>query len=403
MVGIKDPARPEVAGAIARCRAAGIRVIMITGDSAPTASAIARDVGVLADGEPLDGRVFVGGEFFALPEAEQARLLTTSNMVFCRAEPADKQRLLKQLQGLGEVAAMTGDGVNDAPALQQAAIGVAMGIAGTEVSKQAADMVLADDNFATIVAAVEEGRAIYANMKSFINFLITCNIGEVMTVFIATLLGLPEVLGPLHLLWVNLVTDGPPATALGFNPPDPGLMRAAPRGKTDSLVSRFTLLRYAVTGTYVGLATVGAFVHFYARRGVPLPLLRQWAMCSEWEGGLLGLDSACAAFDPKQGKLGASACALTTLVVMEMLRATCAVSETASLLVKPPWANRWLLLGVTLPVLLHLAVLYTPSLATVFQLAPLSVQDWRSVAAFSLPLVLLEECLKLLARCLHVS
>ena len=418
MVGIKDPARPEVAGAISRCRAAGIRVIMITGDSAPTASAIARDVGVFAEGEPLDGRVFVGGEFFALPEAAQNQLLTTSNMVFCRAEPADKQRLLKQLQGLGEVAAMTGDGVNDAPALQQAAIGVAMGIAGTEVSKQAADMVLADDNFATIVAAVEEGRAIYANMKSFINFLITCNIGEVMTVFIATLLGLPEVLGPLHLLWVNLVTDGPPATALGFNPPDPGLMRQAPRGKTDSLVSRFTLLRYAVTGTYVGLATVGAFVHFYARRGVPLPLLRQWTMCSQWEGvasaassdgvgagvtGLLGYATACEAFDPTKGKLGASACALTTLVVMEMLRATCAVSETASLLVKPPWANRWLLLGVTLPVLLHLSVLYTPSLATIFQLAPLTVDDWRSVLMFSLPLVLLEEGLKLLARCMHVS
>ena len=119
------------------------------------------------------------GEFFTLPEEEQTRLLKTSNLVFCRAEPQDKQRLLKQLQGLGEVAAMTGDGVNDAPALQQAAIGIAMGIAGTEVSKQAADMVLADDNFATIVAAVEEGRSIYANMKAFINFLITCNIGEV--------------------------------------------------------------------------------------------------------------------------------------------------------------------------------------------------------------------------------
>ena len=134
---------------------------------------------ILGPDENADGRVFVGGEFFKLPESEQDELLKNQNLVFCRAEPQDKQRLLKQLQGLGEVAAMTGDGVNDAPALQQAAIGIAMGIAGTEVSKQASDMILADDNFATIVAAVEEGRSIYANMKSFINFLITCNIGEV--------------------------------------------------------------------------------------------------------------------------------------------------------------------------------------------------------------------------------
>ena len=194
-VGIKDPARAEVAASIAQCRKAGIRVVMITGDSAQTAAAIARDVHIFGADESTAGRVFVGGEFFELPQEEQDALLTSTNLVFCRAEPQDKQRLLKQLQGLGEVAAMTGDGVNDAPALQQAAIGIAMGIAGTEVSKQAADMVLADDNFATIVAAVEEGRSIYANMKSFINFLITCNIGEVMAVFLSTLLGLPEARG----------------------------------------------------------------------------------------------------------------------------------------------------------------------------------------------------------------
>jgi len=260
--------------------------------------------------------------------------------------------------------------------------------------------VLADDNFATIVAAVEEGRAIYANMKSFINFLITCNIGEVMTVFIATLLGLPEVLGPLHLLWVNLVTDGPPATALGFNPPDPGLMKAKPRGRTDPLVTPYTLVRYAFTGSYVGLATVGAFLHYYVRAGVPIKLLRQWALCSTWEEGALAsfASNACDAFDPAKGKLGASATALSTLVIMEMLRAMCAVSETESLVQKPPWANKWLLLGVTLPILLHLSVLYTPWAAKIFQLAPLTQDDWKSVAMFALPLVLLEEILKLGAR-----
>ena len=420
LCGIKDPARPEVKPAIESCATAGIRVVMITGDTKPTAEAIAREIGIFGPKESIDGRSFTGAEFFDLPAAKRVELLTAhrTSMVFSRTEPRDKQELVKILRQAGEVPAMTGDGVNDAPALKQASIGVAMGIAGTEVAKEAADMVLADDNFATIVAAVEEGRSIYSNMKAFIRYLISSNIGEVAAIFITALLGLPEGLIPLQLLWVNLVTDGPPATALGFNPPDPGLMRQRPRGKTDALVSRFTLLRYAVTGTYVGLATVGAFAHFYARRGVPLPLLRQWTMCSQWEGvasaassggvgagvtGLLGYATACEAFDPTKGKLGASACALTTLVVMEMLRATCAVSETASLLVKPPWANRWLLLGVTLPVLLHLSVLYTPSLATIFQLAPLTSDDWRSVLMFSLPLVLLEEGLKLLARCMHVS
>jgi Ca2+-transporting ATPase len=405
LVGIKDPARPEVVSSIEQCRKAGVRVVMITGDSAQTAAAIARDVQILAlDDHAADGRVFVGGEFFELPQERQTDLLLHSNLVFCRAEPQDKQRLLKQLQSLGEVAAMTGDGVNDAPALQQADIGIAMGIAGTEVSKQAADMVLADDNFATIVAAVEEGRAIYANMKSFINFLITCNIGEVAAVFLSTLLGLPEVLGPLHLLWVNLVTDGPPATALGFNPPDPANMRRTPRGRDDPLVSRFTLVRYMLTGTYVGAATVGAFVHAYKQMGVPWEKLVRWGECTEWpKGTISGFSSACDAFDAKQGKLVASSVALSTLVAMEMLRALCAVSESASLLQKPPWANRWLLVGVTLPVLLHLGVLYTKPLASIFQLAPLTKSDWHAVAMFALPLVLLEEGLKLGARCFNVD
>jgi len=207
------------------------------------------------------------------------------------------------------------------------------------------------------------------------------------------------VLGPLHLLWVNLVTDGPPATALGFNPPDPHNMRRPPRGRDDPLVSRFTLVRYVVTGCYVGAATVGAFLYQYKRLGVPFGRVAKWAECSTWEdGAIAGFERACDAFEPMHGKLLASSVALSTLVAMEMLRALCAVSETESLLQKPPWANRWLLAGVTLPVALHLAVLYSKPLANIFHLAPLASSDWAVVFAFAAPLVLIEELLKLAAR-----
>jgi Ca2+-transporting ATPase len=421
VVGIKDPARPEVAPAIKECVTAGIRVVMITGDTQPTAEAIAREIGIFGPRESTANRSFTGAAFFALSEAQRVKLLTSHHqaMVFSRTEPKDKQELVKMLRASGEVPAMTGDGVNDAPALKQAAIGIAMGIAGTEVAKEAADMVLADDNFATIVAAVEEGRSIYSNMKAFIRYLISSNIGEVASIFLTALLGLPEGLIPVQLLWVNLVTDGPPATALGFNPPDEDIMRRPPRRADDQLITPWVLTRYMVVGLYVGFATVGVFAYWFiwydwSEYGHPLVTYSQlanWGKCpdfppgtytpdfSQWAASGYGLDLSAKPCDYfTKGKVTASTLSLSVLVVIEMLNALNALSEDSSLLQMPPWANPWLLVAMAFSIGLHMVILYVPVCAQVFSIVPLTQNDWALVMAFSFPVILIDEGLKMIGR-----
>ncbi len=255
LVGIVDPARPEARDAIRVARSAGIRSIMITGDHALTAEAIGRDLGIVEEGQ----RAVTGAEISEMSDAELSDALRQTN-VFARVAPEHKLRVVKLLQSEGQVVAMTGDGVNDAPALKQADIGVAMGITGTEVSKGAADMVLTDDNYASIVAAVEEGRLVYQNIRKFILFLLSSNVGEILVMFVGIMIGLPVPLLAIQILWINLLTDGLPAIALGFDPADSDLMNQKPRSRNESVFANGLGAKIAWRSAVLATVTLLAFL-----------------------------------------------------------------------------------------------------------------------------------------------
>jgi len=292
---------------------------------------------------------------------------------------------------------MTGDGVNDAPALRKAGIGIVMG-SGTAVAKGAGDMVLADDNFATIEKAVEEGRAIYNNTKQFIRYLISSNIGEVVSIFLTVLLGMPEALIPVQLLWVNLVTDGLPATALGFNPPDHDIMRQPPRNSREPIVGTWLFIRYMIIGLYVGAATVFGyswwFLYYKGPDAVNITFyqLSHFHDCSQ-----LFPQIGCEMFTDFHSHR-ATTMSLSILVIIEMFNAMNSLSENESLLTLPLWTNPSLVFAIALSIGLHFMILYVPFFATLFDITPLNWLEWRAVLLISLPVIFIDEGLKWISR-----
>lgn len=354
LVGMIDPPRPEVPPAVEKCKRAGIIPVMITGDHHATATAIARSLGMLKP----EHRSMTGRDLDAISEAELERVAEEAR-VYARVSPEHKMKIVDALKKRGHVVAMTGDGVNDAPALKRADIGVAMGITGTDVAKETSDMILADDNFSTIVAAVEEGRIIYSNIAKFVLYLLSCNMGEILTIFSSMMANLPLPLRPVQLLWLNLVTDSLPALALGIEKGDADIMDRPPRDPKEPILTRERWFAIGVQAVLIAATTLGAFLYGLSR--TPLHL-------------------ADSAVDPIAY---ARTMAFAALVTSELLRAFTARSEVDSLLKIGPFTNLPMVGANLLSFLLLLAVIEIPPLRPIFYTAALGVSDWLVVLAFA--------------------
>jgi Ca2+-transporting ATPase len=347
LLGMIDPARPEVKMAVRLAKKAGLKSVMITGDYKETAVAIAEEIALLSPG----GQVLTGVELDRMTEDELAAIVDHVD-VYARVSPQHKTKIVGALKDRGHVVAMTGDGVNDAPALKLANIGVAMGITGTDVSKETADMVLTDDNYASIVAAIEEGRIIYSNIRKFVFYLISCNIGEILIIFLSMLAGLPIPLRPIQLLWLNLVTDGAPALALGLEKGDPDIMERPPRPSQEPVINQEMLIGIIVQAIVMTSAVLAAFL--YGLRRFP------------------------------ENLAGAQTVAFATLITSELLRAFTARSERYPLFRIGVLSNRWMLWAVGSSFALLLFVMYVPFLQPVFGTVPLTLNDWIVMLPFFL-------------------
>jgi Ca2+-transporting ATPase len=358
LAAMLDPPRPEARQAVETCEAAGIRAVMITGDHPLTAKTIASELGLL-DGH----RVVTGRDLDSMRDEDLERDVNDIR-VYARVSPADKLRVVSAWQKRGQVVAMTGDGVNDAPALKKADIGIAMGITGTDVSKEAAGMTLLDDNFATIVAAVEEGRIVFGNIKKYLMYLLSCNVGEIVLLAGSVIAGLPLPLTAVQILYVNLATDGLPALALAVDPPERDLMSRQPRDPRIGVFTRPVVAMLLMAGLWSALVNAGLFI-VLPRMGRPLR--------------------------------DAMAMTFVSLVLIQFFNAYNCRSDRRSI-VDRPFANRWLNLAVAWEVLLLLAIIYIPLFQTAFGTFSFALLDWLVVITLAFSIVPVLECVKWMAR-----